>query len=261
LRELFLSSISISPESSNWNARNAIPATVGGVKISEYPREQWDGILGDFYENGIFGFTSKAVRPGFFSNFSNFFRLKDKYELVEEVAVYAYPLCVEKTQGIQPWRDIKPLKRDDMVVHFQPVLRVAFSDGGSYFLPTELTWIDVQGWMFPWHEYKRASDCQARCLKPRMEFEALPTLSYAVYRLIPVSLYLLSELYSRRIILAPGLNKKTVVERCLRFASEDDFTSGHLDIRMRDQVSVLRSTISMLVGVHFLDMSTSIEDF
>lgn len=74
------------------------------------------------------------------------------------------------------------------------------------------------------------------------------------------SLFMMSELLSRRIFFTPKLDVATQVERLIRTYSEETLSNSFAGYTLRG-VYVARQTLSLLVGMHLGDMVTPIRDF
>jgi len=75
-----------------------------------------------------------------------------------------------------------------------------------------------------------------------------------------ISAYQLKELYQRRTILPPGLDRATSVMRLLRIASEDMCTNSFLSDRVENR-KILSDTVNVMVGFLFSDMTTPLQSF
>jgi hypothetical protein len=198
----------------------------------------------------------------------SFFGQTDPYEQIMDVKLYAYPFAKQQTLCTRNWRDRDSEDRDDTIVHFQPVIVVRYQDGGEMALLCdklckELEFIDVayefmgQSSRAANLDFVRDGQFFIRCTAaPQPHLGGVIIMDPMV-----VSLYLFCELYTRRVLLAPKLSTQTAVERLIRFASEDDKTSGHLDVEVEQGKSVLRTTVSFMAGVISKDMTTAMKDF
>lgn len=221
------------------------------IVLGELPRALWPHYIP---ENDAF------VRPGIVPGVMNFLNFWDPYELVEKVELVAVPFAAETTQGRLPWRDRTSEKvRDVRLLYYQPLLRLTLGDGGIIWKKGDYHRNNGDpggGWFTPRPNIQVIRQNQYFC---RVRLEDDPHLGH-IFEILAVSEYLLSELYSRRILLTPKLSKSTAIERLIRFAAEDPCVSAHLEL-LRSDVNVLRHTISFLTGVVSKDMTSALEDF
>lgn len=220
------------------------------IVLGELPRALWPAYIPAL---------KMFLRTGFVPQVMNFFDAWDPYELLARVELVAIPFARTRTAGVVPWRDQGLPARDDHVIHYQPMLKIVCSDGGFVWKSVDYNSKlgDPAGGLFtprPSIDVIKEGQYFAR-----VRIEEDPSLGLA-FESLTVSEYLLTELYSRRIILAPKLSTATSVERLIRFAAEDCLTSAQPEFLAQNK-NVLRHTVSFLTGVVSKDMTTALEDF
>jgi hypothetical protein len=200
------------------------------------------------------------IREGFIPMVCDVFGMWNPYEMINRVTLRAYPLFSYSTKAIRPHRDLGHMDLDTEVCVLQPALEIKYRDGSARILRVDrhrdVVTEGNAGWFEPvspldvWKEHQFFCRCEIDVLGRTPRYAALH-----------VSTYLLAEMFSRRIVLAPKLSKTSQVERLLRFASEDDFVSAQIEAELYCGRNVLRDTTSFLAGVVMKDMTTRIEDF
>lgn len=222
------------------------------IKITTYPQQEWERVIGSKLEEGYF--DSKGVRKGLIPKIMNFFGEWNPYETVEEVAIYAYPYALEHTKCVRPFRDNTPGPRDDVVIHYQPLFVIRMVDQGECYFSVE----KGRGERRMFRPDATVQELEEQQIMKRLPLETLAQHRQVCYKPLTVSLYLFSELYSRKISLTSPVHQ---VERLFRFAAEDDQTSAQLDVYLKHGRHTLRDTMSFMIGVHQLDMRTPLTDF
>jgi hypothetical protein len=237
--------------------------TIFGMKnvlvLGSMPRSLWENYLGP---------SAESIRPGLIPAVFDFFGAWDSFEELTSVDLVALPVGISRSGDFRPWRDRDLKCRDDLIIHFQPYLRLTYRDGGTKAWPCD--YAKALGSIRPamlgstvgsWFSPKPTADSVAeRQYFGRVRIVEDPAFGY-MYEELHVSAYLLVELYSRRILLAPKLSQMTSVERIIRFASEDSLTSTHFDHLVKHGKDVLRTTASFITGLVTRNMTTRLEDF
>jgi hypothetical protein len=181
---------------------------------------------------------------------------------IDSVELVVIPLCILDTFGLCPWRDTEDRILDNEVIVLQPMIRITMATGREIFQPIDHHRKCRTGRL---RFESSIDDYKDHSYFPRMAYDRLINPNTGeqmiIFRPLYVSKYLLGELYYRRVLLSPKLSQPTMVERLIRFASEDDKTSTQLELRLYRNISSVNDTISFLTGLCARDMRTGLEDF
>jgi hypothetical protein len=260
------------------------------IRVCALPREEWPNyVVSKTTKDGV---TKNCLQ------FCDC--MYDPYDGVEDVELVYVPLFQIAVRDSRPTRDRKLDRHvDDIIMVSQPFVKITYvhsfrvqyvlhsvekdvmrlderlNTGNEYISPDDPVSHKLGRFFFGWTDvfrpmpsvalanstnyFTRCTVSRHRKLKLNDPAPGKRCKSFW-FDVQYTSLFMLNELYSRRIVFTPKDSDVTKVERIIRFYSEESMSNSFIDLRLFG-VAVAKETASLVIGLHVGDMRTPIADF